>query len=462
MRLRRPWRPNPRRLRFLRRRAALAPETAPPATQPATSTAALGEVITLGASERTQQFGVIGRAGSAKVALDLNGCNTISLFGVQGFGKSYTMGVIAEMAVQPMPGINTLPSPLATVIFHYHKSDGYEPEFATALHPNAKVTEVERLAREYGASPEGLRDMVLLVPQAKLEQRREEYPGIEVRPIRFASSELGADGWKFLMGAVGNDSLYVKQIVAIMQRARGKLTLAKLKSEIEDADLPKGLRKLAEARIALAEDYIDDGVRLGEVLRPGRTVIVDLRDEWLERDDALGLFVVMMTIFGAVRYQGKVFNKLMVFDEAHKYITESELIGQVVGIIREMRHQATSVLIASQDPLSVPRAVIELTSHPLPPRPPLVPQPPSPPFSGAPPLPFPPGGVPPTHQPFHVEAAESDDPSAIHPARRRDQDGRGGPDGAVTGLAGAGRAVRGRGAGPRAGLAVVGAGRNSW
>lgn len=322
----------------------------------------LGSVIMLGATERTQQYGILGRAGASKVAVDLNGCNTISLFGVQGFGKSYTMGVIAEMAVQSMAGINVLPSPLATVIFHYHKSDSYEPEFATALRGNAKVREVERLAQEYGAHPTGLRDMVLLVPEAKLALRREEYPGTEVLPIKFASSELGADGWKFLMGAVGNDSLYVKQIVSIMQRARGKLTLAKLKSEIEDSDLSKGLRKLAETRVALAEDFIDDGAKLGDVLRPGRTVIVDLRDEWLERDDALGLFVVMMTIFGAVKHQGKVFNKLMVFDEAHKYITESELIGQVVGIIREMRHQATSVLIASQDPLSVPRAVIELTS----------------------------------------------------------------------------------------------------
>lgn len=272
------------------------------------------------------------------------------------------MGVIAEMAVQPMAGINVLPAPLATVIFHYHKSDAYEPEFASAVQPNPKAREVDRLLAEYGARPDGLRDMVLLVPQAKVEQRRSEYPGILVQPIHFASSELGADGWKFLMGAVGNDSLYVKQIVSIMQRSRGKLTLEKLKSELADADLSKGLRKLAETRISLAETYINDTARLGSVLRPGRTVIVDLRDEWLEQDDALGLFVVMMTIFGAAKHEGKPFNKLMVFDEAHKYITESELIGQVVGIIREMRHQATSVLIASQDPLSVPRAVIELTS----------------------------------------------------------------------------------------------------
>lgn len=72
--------------------------------------------------------------------------------------------------------------------------------------------------------------------------------------------------------------------------------------------------------------------------------------------------MVIMKTFSQAKYMGKDFNKLMVFDEAHKYITESELIGQVVEIIREMRHQATSVVIASQDPLSVPRSVIELTS----------------------------------------------------------------------------------------------------
>ncbi|MGK4008380.1 hypothetical protein WMF31_37560 [Sorangium sp. So ce1036] len=345
--------------------AAAPPRAAPAPAAPALLPEGLahpGSVVMLGANERTQQFGVLGKTGGAKIAVDLNGCNTISLFGVQGFGKSYTMGVIAEMAVQPMPGINVLPAPLATVIFHYHKSDAYEPEFASAIQPNTKAREVERLLADYSAHPDGLKDIVLLVPEAKTEQRRREYPGIDVRPIKFASSELGADGWKFLMGAAGNDSLYVKQIVSIMQRCRGNLTLERLKAEIEDADLAKGLRKLAETRISLAASYIDDSARLGEVLRPGRTVIVDLRDEWLEQDDALGLFVVMMTIFGAVKYQGQIFNKLMVFDEAHKYITESELIGQVVGIIREMRHQATSVLIASQDPLSVPRAVIELTS----------------------------------------------------------------------------------------------------
>lgn len=318
--------------------------------------------VLLGSSSMTPQFGLLGRSGSQSVAIDLTGCNTISLFGVQGFGKSYTLGVIAEMASARNAGVNVLPSPLATVIFHFHKSDAYEPEYVTAVEPNRKTSEVDRLLAEYGARPKGLKDVVLLAPEAKVEERRREYPRVHVEPIKFSSAELGAESWKFLLGAYGNDALYIRQLVAIMRRHRDGLTLDTFRQEIADADLPRVAQRLAEDRLTLAEPYIDDARRLGELLRPGRTVIVDLRDEWVEKDEALGLFVVMLRIFAATRFEGREFNKLVVFDEAHKYITESDLISQVVETIREMRHQATSVIIASQDPLSVPRAIIELTS----------------------------------------------------------------------------------------------------
>ncbi|MFO0570174.1 MAG: hypothetical protein U0263_31310 [Polyangiaceae bacterium] len=338
----------------------VAPEPPEAPVQPAPKRASADVLI--GATDMTPQYGILGKSGSQKVAIDLNGCNTISLFGVQGFGKSYTLGVIAEMACAQVPGINELPSPLATVIFHYHKSDAYEPEYASAVAPNRKQAEIERLVREYAAEPAGLKDVVLLAPEAKVEQRRREYPGLTVEPIKFASSELGAESWKFLLGAYGNDALYIRQLVAIMRRHRSGLTVDKFRQEIATAGLPPATNRLAEDRLNLAEPYIDDGRKLGELLRPGRTVIVDLRDEWIEKDEALGLFVVMLRIFATTKFEGRDFNKLVVFDEAHKYITESDLIGQVVETIREMRHQATSVVIASQDPISVPRAVIELTS----------------------------------------------------------------------------------------------------
>jgi hypothetical protein len=329
---------------------------------PTPSAIALKPDVILGATSVTPQYGILGRAGSHSVAIDLNGCNTISLFGVQGFGKSYTLGVIAEMASVHNVGINVLPSPLATVIFHFHKSEAYAPEYVTAVAPNSKVSEIDRLLAEYGATPKGLDDVVLLAPESKVERRRREYPGVTVEPIKFSSAELGAESWKFLLGAYGNDSLYIRQLVAIMRRHRDGLTLETFRQEIADAELPKGAQRLAEDRLRLAEPYVDDERRLGQLLRPGRTVIVDLRDEWIEKDEALGLFVVMMRIFAASRHEGREFNKLVVFDEAHKYISESDLISQVVETIREMRHQATTVIVASQDPMSVPRAIIELTS----------------------------------------------------------------------------------------------------
>lgn len=318
--------------------------------------------VLVGANEMTPQYGVLGRAGSGAVAIDLTGCNTISLFGVQGFGKSYTLGVVSEMATTPATGVNVLPAPLATVIFHYHKSDSYAPEMAAAVAANSKAREVEQLLADYAARPTGLRDVVLLSPEARVEDRRAEFPRLEVQPIKFASGELGAEGWKFLLGATGSDALYVRQLVAIMRKYRRGLTLNDFRREIETADLSPNVRRLAEDRLNLAAPYVDDAARLADLLRPGRTVIVDLRDEWVEKDEALGLFVVMLRIFATAKYQGRSFNKLVVFDEAHKYITDSELVGQVVETIREMRHQATNVVIASQDPLSVPRAVIELTS----------------------------------------------------------------------------------------------------
>jgi DNA phosphorothioation-dependent restriction protein DptH len=319
--------------------------------------------ILVGSHELSPQFGLIGRHSESTVAIDLTGCNTVSLFGVQGFGKSYTLGVIAEMATTEVPGINVLPAPLATVIFHYHKSEAYPPEFASANMPNNKSREVERLLHDYGAHPQGVRDIVLLTPEAKLSERRDEFPGLEVHPIKFGSGELGAESWKFLLGAYGNDSLYLRQLVAIMRRHREDLTFQRFRDEILSADLSQQARRLAEDRLNLAEPYIDDRVQLGSLIRPGRTIIVDLRDPWIEKEEALGLFVVMMRIFASAKsFDNKAFNKLVIFDEAHKYISESELIGQVVETIREMRHQGTSVVIASQDPLSVPRAIIELTS----------------------------------------------------------------------------------------------------
>ena len=141
------------------------------------------------------------------------------------------------------------------------------------------------------------------------------------------------------------------------------LTLVGLRTAIEHAGFPDNLNELANLRLDLAADYIGDTDCLRDIVRPGRIVIVDLRDEFIEKDDALGLFVVLLQIFGDATFEGSPFNKLVVFDEAHKYIGNPDLVEGMIGVVREMRHKGTSILVASQDPPSVPVSLIELSTQ---------------------------------------------------------------------------------------------------
>lgn len=343
-------------------------EPAPTPSAAPRSTPAVPYDIMLGVTGDSPQYGLLGDVSGRRVAIDLNQTHTISLFGVQGGGKSYTLGTIAEMASLPIPNINVLPQPLATVIFHYSPTMDYRPEFTSMVAPNSEVAQVKALRETFGAEPHALSDVLLLAPADKIDERKQEYPGIEVRPLKFAAAELQTSHWRFLMGAVGNQATYIRQLNRVMKSLREDLTLEGLNQGIEGSSLPDHLKAMAKMRLELASEYIDDSVRLKDEIRPGRLIIVDLRDEFIEKDEALGLFVVLLQLFADAKYrdaQGAEhsFNKLVVFDEAHKYIESPDLVAGLIEVVREMRHKGTSIMVASQDPPSVPISLIELSSQ---------------------------------------------------------------------------------------------------
>ena len=148
--------------------------------------------ITIGKTTNSPQYGIIGKTitGDRSIAIDLSETNTISLFGVQGGGKSYTIGTISEMVLKQFSNINKLPASLAGVIFHYSESMDYAPEFTSMIYPNDDKAQLKKLKEVYGAEPDNIEDIVLLVPKDKLAERKQEYPSIEVQPISFNSTEL--------------------------------------------------------------------------------------------------------------------------------------------------------------------------------------------------------------------------------------------------------------------------------
>ncbi len=229
----------------------------------------------------------------------------------------------------------------------------------TAL--NEEPEQLRILSERYRVAPAALGDVVMLVPADQLDQRRAEHPGIQVLPLRFGSGELRAEHWRFLMGAVGNQSTYIRQLQRIMKAHRNDLRLDVIRQGVEGSALPDSLKQLAQQRLDLAAEYIDDAVRIKDLVQPGRMIIVDLRDEFIEKDEALGLFVVLMQLFADAQHDSERFNKLVVFDEAHKYIESPDLVDGLVSSVREMRHKGMTVLVASQDPPSVPIKLIELS-----------------------------------------------------------------------------------------------------
>ncbi|MGW7073877.1 methylation-associated defense system ATP-binding protein MAD8 [Streptomyces sp. NPDC054866] len=340
-------------------------DTADPAVTPVhpSSVGTTAPDVFLGVIRPSPQHGVLGEAVGRKVALDLHETHTISLFGVQGGGKSYTLGSVIEAASLPAPPVNALPHPLATVVFHYSQTMDYAPEFTSMAAANDDEAQLAVLKERYGADPRALEDVLLLAPADQVVERRREFPDIEVQPLAFASSELQAAHWRFLMGAVGNQSTYIRQLTRIMRTHRNDLSIDVIRQGVADSGMPDHVKQLAHERLNLADDYIDDSVRLSAHIRPGRLIIVDLRDEFIEKDEALGLFVVLMQLFSEARVDGDHFNKLVVFDEAHKYIDSPDLVAGLVESVREMRHKGMSILVASQDPPSVPISLIELSDH---------------------------------------------------------------------------------------------------
>lgn len=322
--------------------------------------------VIIGKGEFSPQYGILGKVVSngRKVGLDLNECNTISLFGVQGAGKSYTIGTITEMVLRQFSKVNKLPAPMASVIFHYSDSMDYAPEFTSMVYPNDEIGQLAKLKLEYGAEPGNIKDVILLAPKSQVETRKTEYPDIEIDAIGFDSTELAVKDWMFLLGAMGNDSTYIKELKQIMKACRYDISLQNIRNGVANSDhMSSSQRSLAEQKLDFAEEYITDGNKLQQYLKPGKLVIVDLRDEFIEKDEALGLFVVMLNIFSSVKMvDGHSFNKFIVFDEAHKYMNNKELVGSITTAIREMRHKGVSIMIASQDPMSLPAEIIELSS----------------------------------------------------------------------------------------------------
>jgi hypothetical protein len=307
----------------------------------------------------TTRWAIIGRlAGSEEfVALDFDHPKTIGVFGYMGSGKSYLLGTLIESMLGQVPNINSLPTPLATVIFNYRRNALDRFELTSLASPNQKAIDIERLAREYGAAPQPMRDLqILCLPGELTPARIEEYGGIPASELFFNPETLTVEDWELLMGEPGSGAVFARTIRHVLRdlRSTGEITLEMLEESVSDK-LSGQSRSAAQLRFDFVRGFISQrrGVNFDHLLRPGQAVILDLRQPLFNKDDALRFFLICTNYVS--RVQGK-FNKVIVFDEAHEYL--SNAFGEKIEArIRLMRHEGTSYIFATQDVESIPLAI---------------------------------------------------------------------------------------------------------
>jgi DNA phosphorothioation-dependent restriction protein DptH len=314
----------------------------------------------IGWTEPTSRWSFIGKLDTTGefVGLDLDHPKTIGIFGYMGSGKSYLVGNLIESALAPISGINVLSSPLSVVIFNYRRNMSDRFEMSSLALPNRDKADVERLAAEYSALPQALQDIhVLCLPGELDELRKKEYGGLVATELFFDPSTLTIEDWELLMGEPGSDALFARTIRHVLGELRlsGGITLERLEEHVLSL-LSGQSRRAAEIRFRFVQKHVSPtrGVRFEQILGSGRAVIVDLRNRSLfSKEDALRFFLVCANHVS--RVQGR-FNKVVIFDEAHEYLS-NEFGESIAARIRLMRHDGTSYIFATQDVESIPPAI---------------------------------------------------------------------------------------------------------
>ncbi len=350
-----------------------APESQPDVVEPPMISGSAQPVITsraaptrafIGWSTPTTRWTTVGKLahGDESVGLDLDNPKTMGIFGYMGSGKSYLIGDLIESAVMPLPGINVLPVPMAVVVFNYRRNASDRFELSSLSVPNQNPDDVENLSREYGATPAAVQDIhVLCLPGELRPDRQREYGALQATELFFNPTLIGAEDWELLMGEPGSEAVFARTIrnTLIDLRSAGAITFENLEQQVS-ARLTGQSRTAARLRFDFVRRYVSQerGIDFGALLRPGRVLIVDLRQPLFNKDDALRFFLVCANQIS--RVQGR-FNKMILFDEAHEYM--SEAFGErMEARIRLMRHEGTSYVFATQDVGSIPSGVSRFLS----------------------------------------------------------------------------------------------------
>jgi len=258
-----------------------------------------------------------------------------------------------------MPKLNSLPSPLAVVIFNYRRNFRERFELSSLAYPNDDMQDVETLRNEFGVTPQAVSDIHILrlphLPPELGKQRHDEYGDIPSSELLFRATDLDMEDWELLMGQPSSNHVYAQVMRQTLEDLsyQGQVSIGNLSQCI--TRLQGTSHAAAQLRLDFARRYISEesGTNFREIVKPGRVLIIDLRKPMFDKADAMRFFLVCAN--QVRRIQGS-FNTLLVFDEAHEYLSDM-FAEKIDECLRYMRHNGMTYLFATQDVRSIPQGV---------------------------------------------------------------------------------------------------------
>ncbi|KAF2266154.1 hypothetical protein CC78DRAFT_597526 [Lojkania enalia] len=316
-----------------------------------------------------QQYAVLGHIPSPNcevqepVFLNTNAPWSAFLCGSQGSGKSHALSCMLENCLLTdralVSQIGENPNPLAGLVFHYDSCQGSGVCEAAYLCSNIPTTIL--------VSPSNYRRLKLQYEQ--MAKARDGSANIKVKPLCLLSEHLDTERIKTLMAYL----IKIFRDMAMETKGLGPFDYRKFKQNLISKDFLEKQSGPLKMRIELLESFLDPSITLQghsntnrstgtDYLKgsQGTMTIIDLTDPVVDADSACALFNICLSVF----ISQTECSKIVALDEAHNYMIETstsakDFTDKLLKTVREQRHQATRVVIATQEP-TINTALIDL------------------------------------------------------------------------------------------------------
>ncbi|KAI4784974.1 hypothetical protein E4T52_00015 [Aureobasidium sp. EXF-3400] len=270
---------------------------------------------------------------------------------------------IIENCLYPSPSIGKLPRPLAGVVFHNSTISMHN--ICEAAHLVSLGVKVDVLVSR--SNFHALSAIYKSAVGAKHEK------SLNIQPLVLQSHHLTAERMHRLMAFQEGETtipLYMEVIMRILREMAitgAPFSYSTFKANLDNEGLQPGQKVMMDMRLNLLESFLDPSCvkptnrassRKADLFTtsPGTLTIVDLSDPFLDSSTTCTLFSILLDVFLASR---PTFGLLVCLDEAHKFMKNTPaaetFTGNLLTVIREQRHNACRIVIATQEPTISPK-----------------------------------------------------------------------------------------------------------